>query len=153
MSVPRYYKLMHNALFDADTMYCKHYCHGAALYSEEHSQHLGILEVSFLHSSSGHSQKLLRRLKVFNTDSSISILLHTYSNIRYSFCVSSSCHTETTSHFSFALLQPIVLVVDPYWDKLHHGTAQWFDGLCFDVSPQPNLRFFIIHHFNIYSCS
>lgn len=47
-------------------------------------------------------------------------------------------------------LQPVVLVVDPYWLKKEHGISDRFDDICADNSLQDTLGFFRVHGSNIY---
>lgn len=54
---------------------------------------------------------------------------------------------------SVYLLQPVMVVADPYWMKQKFGLALRFQEVSDDMSTQSEINFFSVHGFAIYKAT
>lgn len=143
---------MYRTLFAEDNVYGKKNRHDAVLYSTESAQYVGILEAILVHYCSKSSKKvvLLQCMNIIAADIGNNLVVQSFSNQQYSYHVSPASQIHTCLVLTSTRLQPITLVVDPFWLKQLHGINHRIDDIPSDSVIQPTLRFFRVCRFNIY---
>lgn len=144
--VRKYKNVMYKCHWAGQHVFDKQVRHEAVLYSVDNEQHIGIVETIFAYYSTdkGNCPKLqlLRRVHIIYPDSGNVSIVEKFGNRSYAYYLSSTCHIQTNLVLATTLIQPIILVFDPYRLKKEHDINQWLDTVCTDPALLPNLPYF-----------
>lgn len=127
-SVPNYENLLHKSAFARSVVHGRRNRQDAVLYTSDSASQVGIIDSIFCLSvaSPPYSQTfaLILRLHEVQTDSSNCAVVHQYGHGRCRYTIAPDGHIYVQFMQSLSILQPIALVVDPYWLTETYGVQK-----------------------------
>lgn len=149
--------MLHTSLYAGDKVCGKHNRHDAVEFTTANGTSIGIIESIFTHRSTdfpASTRLVLTRVldQMDPEDGNCTVVLR-YGHLRYQYSVSQLGFVNTVLVHSSDLLQPIMVVIDPYWLKQNHGLHILFDQVQDDARTQSSIKFFRLSRYNIYKRS
>lgn len=152
--VPHFHRILYTLLCGSDFVYGTRHRHDGVLFNLDGMRQVGMVDSICAHSGrhlpGGFRAFLIRLIDRTQPQAGNTSLVIQYGHARYRYSLPNSGFVRTVLMPSPCLLQPALLVIDPYWMRQSCAVQSKFEKVRDGTDTQDSVRFFSVKHFSLF---